>query len=628
MSEITFLHRNDLVFFCGSGISLSSHIPGTQEILFETCKIFFPQEISQEEINSISNTIQPEIFYERLLYLTNNNDACLHLWKSLNDDNNHPNLNHLFIVKYSFLNRVPVITTNFDLMFEKAAEILGIKYKVLLPNDDFNSSDNETLYILKVHGSLGSGDNATKELSITMTSLTKINSSLIKYLYSLMKEKHLCIVGYSGRDLDLYPYIREYSHPGGKRIFWINRFRNGSISLEKADECAAEKVFGYPEEIFREYIQSMLGKGFFGIESYSKQTCQIPDKRKIHTLSKDLARLNLINEQEKKLLYIMVLHSVARYREAYDYAINILNEDFISHLSEENKLLFYTQLAKLSHENTKYESCKKFSKEIRNISNGNISTIEYLGYDFIGMVFHDEALRMGIVKPIYFSHKKDIETILYTILMFMSTIINFKIKLLREKVSFDCLPSWIQHEYIEHKIRFYSLLQAVLISLEKFSILDYLRKPFVKCLVKKWDKLKLSSTEFGYASGIANSGKYKNRLSYNVVSTQEVRGIFDLTTSSTGKEIMYRDDADRELRKENIDQAEIFFREALTLSRESGNLLNSLKALEGLLFIHKKYKKIMTVSDKELYLDLLSGIEGKELISYYTNIYNLVFSRE
>lgn len=626
MSDISFLQRNDLVFFCGAGISLGSYIPGTQEILLETCKVFLPEELSKEEYDYISKNIQPEIFYEKLIQIVRN-DYCFNLWASLNDSN-FPNLNHLFIVRYSFLNRVPIITTNFDLMFERAAEILGVKYKVLLPDDHFDCCFDDVLYIFKVHGSLGVEENCIKNLSITMTSLTKINRRFIEYLHSIMNNKHLCIVGYSGRDLDLYPYIQEYAISGAKRIFWVNKFRNGSISLEKANKCFSEKISEYPEEVFRQHIQGCASNNdLFDVENYVKQRYQVPNERKLHTLYKELVGFNLINEQEKKLLYVTVLYSLARYKKAYDYAVNIFDEDFTSNLSTENKLIFYTQFAKLSHENTKYESCKKFSKIVMDIAINNGDN-KYYDYYFMGMMLRDESFRMGIVKPVYFPYRKDFKSILYTFSTFISTIINFKMSLVKRNVLFSDLPSWIQHEYIEHQIRFYSVCQAALTLLERFSFLSCLRKSLERFLIREWDKLKILSIEYGYASGIANSGKYKNRLVYNIDNNTEIKGIFDLTSSSTGKEIIYRDDADRELKRKNIDRAEKFFRDSISLSIKSGNVLNSLKSYEGLLFIHQKHQDVITVQDKEIYHDLLTNVESDKLRNYYYDIYSNVLLKE
>ena len=124
-------------FFAGSGISYESFLPSAGKVLLKTAEIFFPlgiefTELKNKIIQDENNySIQPEIFYENLLYLTNTLEP-LKLWNICSENylkkfnlSLLPNINHLFIVDYFVNNKVPVFTTNFDTLFEAASKRLS-----------------------------------------------------------------------------------------------------------------------------------------------------------------------------------------------------------------------------------------------------------------------------------------------------------------------------------------------------------------------------------------------------------------------------------------------------------------------------------------------------------------------
>lgn len=73
-------------------------------------------------------------------------------------------------------------------------------------------------------------------------------------------EDHDCaLIGYSGRDIDLYPSIRSASlgrlrsgwHAPDQfaPLLWLNRFQNGDVESNKAHECGAVMLYGFPSEV-------------------------------------------------------------------------------------------------------------------------------------------------------------------------------------------------------------------------------------------------------------------------------------------------------------------------------------------------------------------------------------------
>lgn len=77
-------------FFAGSGISYESLLPSAGKVLLKTAELFFPSgteftDIKERIIHDENNySIQPEIFYENLLYLTNSLES-LNLWNILSE---------------------------------------------------------------------------------------------------------------------------------------------------------------------------------------------------------------------------------------------------------------------------------------------------------------------------------------------------------------------------------------------------------------------------------------------------------------------------------------------------------------------------------------------------------------
>lgn len=70
--------KNNLIFFCGSGISYDSALPSAKEILEQTSQIFLPENIDKTELSYIIKKIQPEIFYEHLLKLTGSKQCLVY----------------------------------------------------------------------------------------------------------------------------------------------------------------------------------------------------------------------------------------------------------------------------------------------------------------------------------------------------------------------------------------------------------------------------------------------------------------------------------------------------------------------------------------------------------------------
>lgn len=81
----------------------------------------------------------------------------------------------------------------------------------------------DALYICKLHGDIGGIRDRIDPgiFKTTMVEITKKNGPWLDYLFRLMKTKHICFAGYSGRDIDYYPFLKQKLNSGqGCNSFW------------------------------------------------------------------------------------------------------------------------------------------------------------------------------------------------------------------------------------------------------------------------------------------------------------------------------------------------------------------------------------------------------------------------
>lgn len=619
----------EIFFFAGSGISYASNLPSAYAVLEHTANVFLPTAISDEEKKDICSTIQPEVFYESIVGMTRSYE-CLGIWRSLysTEQEKHgvqciPNFSHLFIVEYSSKNSLPIITTNFDSMFEMACDLLNIKYRVVLPTESAPDMEVDSLSICKVHGSIqdNKGEYSPHTLWTTMTQITKVNTKWIEYLNALMANKHLCFVGYSGRDIDFFPYIAEFPQKSGaKKIVWINRF-DGDHSDVASKSCDAIRVCLWPSELF-ESISSRVN-----IQPPTKKEQLTNDAEHIEalliSLEKSLTEKQLLTNEEKELLYCGLLAKLGNYRDAHRYAIEI-EEAKLSRLSRpSSKHLLVLTCARLSHEISRYESCRKYAKQVLDILRSKD------GYDVNAALqascLVSEAYRMSIPNDIYFGQTKRFRDYLYVafvMMHFMLTTFIAKVKMFHYKLQFYNLSIETQHEVIEHRIRFYALIQSIIGSPQRGW--NRLAKAF---LIRMWDSIRDMSYQVGYSAGIANSGKFKYRLSPLEKTKSESANIYALTTSATGAELLVRNEADQLLRDGKFDESRSNFIEYANMAKKSGNTLNEIKGIIGFAYVNRMEGKMPLLTDvlRRRFSTLITEVEGsrwREHFAYIETIFD------
>ncbi|MCG7536806.1 SIR2 family protein [Pseudoalteromonas sp. OOF1S-7] len=618
------LKSGEVFFFAGSGISYASNLPSAYAVLEHTVNALLPENLAAEEKSNICKSIQPEVFYESVIGMTQTYES-LNIWKSLykGAQANHqvecePNLAHLFIAEYSNRNRLPIITTNFDSMFEQAAEALGVKYRVFLPSDAPPCLDEELLCICKVHGSIQDhqGEYSPQSLWMTMTQITAVNTKWIEYISGVMERKHLCFVGYSGRDIDLFPYLSEAPvKRAAKRIVWVNRF-DGDYSDNLSRACNALRINLWPSELFELSLSALAMSEF-----RAKKANQDHENRVaalLTYLETDLIQKNLLSVYEKALMYCILLAKLGKYRKAYECALDLECNKLTYLTRPSSKRLLLLTCARLSHEISRYESCRAYAKQVLNTLKNKPEPD--VNAELQARCLVSESLRMEIPNDMYFIQRKtfkDYLYILYVVGHFAYSSITNRIAIRAGGLAYSRLNAETQHELIEHHIRFTAIIQSVLGSPQRGW------NNFVKSyLGHKWEDIREMSYRSGYSAGIANAGKFKYRLDPTEKAKAESANIYSLTSSATGAELLIRNEADKLLREKQYDKCRHKFLEYADMAKMSGNTLNEIKGIIGFAYSNQMEGKayILPASLKQRYCALAGMVEGKRWEQYLSYV--------
>lgn len=543
------------------------------------------------------------------------------LWKCLHGNYNCslPTKEHIFIVKYSWDNKIPILTTNFDMMFEDAARFLNIKYDVFLPDDE-PPREYKQLQICKLHASISDkeGKISTESLYLTMTQICKMNTEWINFILQLMNNKNLCIVGYSGRDLDYFPFIANYSkNDDSKPIVWINKFSDcGYNSEEKANNCKSIKIPHYPKEYFPsvdEYrgLYQKIDDLMHELNQDKGDKVSEFNQNKRTSLISNLKNSNLLSEHEKSLFYAILLHTLGKYQLAYKQLIKV-KKSINDNDEKKSYLILIKHLAQIHHEIGKYKSCSKYSTELcQNTKDENTKVI--------AKCLFAESQRMLVPNDLYFKyHKNYIDKFhFYSFSFYVLCVFLFVYVYVRVAQIFKS-HNWsidAKHEFIEHKIR----LVSILMKLKMFGSI------FNKMLDSWLNRLEKESYQKGYAAGIANAKKFQSRLySGNTQNKMisEAKEVYSITTSSTGQEILLRTLAEQKLDNNLYDEARSCFLESIELSNKSGNIMNEIKAHIGLAYTnHRENRQLYLTNEQfERFKCLSQQVEGKLWKKYLSQL--------
>lgn len=321
---IAAYRAGEVVFFAGAGASLDSKAAMPPAVLAASAELFLPRGRAYaarvDEVlrgpsvaGSAMAGIQPEVFYEHLLSLCEDR-AALSLWKVLSPTwlaaqgaALRPNANHLAIARYAEQSGTPVFTTNFDTLFETAAQDQSIPVETSLtgqhPETHRSASALELgrLRLFKLHGSIEvDGLLRLDSLQTTMQGISAVNQPMIDVIRQACRGRALAFVGYSGCDIDYFPVLagQEFDQPP----FWFTP-GGDQVTRDHAARIGARQIDEYPSALF------------------SRLHPEFPERRRGPGVKTLLTRLKAeatvrLTEGQKLLFLALCLHSTGRNQAA------------------------------------------------------------------------------------------------------------------------------------------------------------------------------------------------------------------------------------------------------------------------------------------------------------------------
>lgn len=227
--------RGELLFFCGAGVSVPAGLPSFLELTTNVAKKLHALDDENSEVSQLLENKICDRTFTTLKRAYGNELVDEILLKELKPKKNVKLENHENLLKLSRNEqRKPfLITTNFDLLFEKVDRKIPSFLPPYLP--DFQSG-NSICGIVYLHGKWVNPNNKGQiNLIISSEDFGRAYLShgwATKFLSSLMKQKTVLLVGYSGDDL-LVRYLLEglksENGTSSNKIYALDREKEGSV---------------------------------------------------------------------------------------------------------------------------------------------------------------------------------------------------------------------------------------------------------------------------------------------------------------------------------------------------------------------------------------------------------------
>lgn len=231
------LGSKNLAVFCGAGISKNSGIPLANELKAYILNVL-PICAEKREVELIMSAVPFEAFMEIVGWAFPITD----LPNVFNAG--EPNANHLLIAKLAKLGYIrTIVTTNFDLLIERALEKEGLceneDFRVFRSEEEFICLDFENLAaelrdaiaVFKIHGSADREESLRATLhAIASNALSPARMDIIRYLFSRGDHDRVLVLGYSCTDFfDITPQIESLRDEPLKEVILVQHASSESL---------------------------------------------------------------------------------------------------------------------------------------------------------------------------------------------------------------------------------------------------------------------------------------------------------------------------------------------------------------------------------------------------------------
>ena len=592
-----------MFFLCGSGISIPSpaELPSAPDMIKWTASILQPEVATEQERQALKceqNAIfyaPPEIFYQALYDLVG--PVAVHPWSALSLHDRvpqafpsppGPTLGHLVLTYLSWRNHVPIVTTNFDSYFEAAADKLGVKPIRSFPQAGTQwkeaATDGTEVAIWKIHGSA----DCPESICTTLDRISMSNWPLLERLKPLVEKHRACLLGYSGRDIDCFPFVANFASQGGERIFWINRssFSPGHRIFDRPERFIGVRatIDNFAEALLsRLDLNSLVGERLkaaaqecFNTTPQGKEdVAQVYSREVERIVSQEiLPELRRQDIDLRPLLHASALASIHMFEPAARYC-----EQFLKAQTEESGSVWVAQawiiLASCYHNLSKYKRSEEAARHALRVA----KTGRFTGEAIYALSAIDEAMRMQLDLDVYVKARPIIGTVKTLRVAAKSLFDLFRLEKWAGKLKAEASSTRVIAEVIEHRIRLYAIPQGILFRLGALRIADWL-------LRRQWRRIRARAYDTGYTAGIANAEKFMLRAQPNAspdaLFGASANQVFDLMKHNTGLALMQRDRGLALVAEGNTAQAVPCFERARDLAHDEGNSSLELKAILGL----------------------------------------------
>lgn len=268
-------------FFLGAGASISSGIPSAYDCIWnwkqkiyvsqtghdlgnldyksENVKQFIQKWLNSEgSYPSLDNSEEYSTYIEKCYPIEDDRRA---FFKSICEGKDPSIGYHLLALLHEVGLVQSIWTTNFDDLSSNAL----ITNKSIVIDISLDSADRiirplskSELLLIKFHGDYKFGP-----LKNTSEELKKQDELFRERLIEYLKDKHLLVIGYSGRDNSIMDALIEgYKKKGGGRLYWCGNSREISPKVQKLIEVARENgrtAFYIPTDGFDKTMISLAG---------------------------------------------------------------------------------------------------------------------------------------------------------------------------------------------------------------------------------------------------------------------------------------------------------------------------------------------------------------------------------
>ncbi|MFU0522230.1 SIR2 family protein [Gardnerella swidsinskii] len=412
------------LFFTGSGISIESGVAKVDDVLQHTCDKFLMEFdkcgwcVPQKEMSRkdyICKIVQPELFYSVLLECTGD-DRVLEMWNCLKKDHftkdyePQPNIIHYFIVAYSYFAKVPIFTMNYDKMFESSCEKLRLPHLVYVDCPTDESLESQVV-ICKLHGNLreNSGNIVTKDdIATTMPGISK-KSDFADYVKSNIKTHDVCIWGYSGRDVDYFPILRN-SHYEDRKFFWTVGNPKESEIDKLTEENASSlhnvvKITGYPSNMKDELMNvlSTFDGGSDIVDHIRELTkdSSVSTEEKEKFLKEIESNIDAKNISFNKEIFWMLLLQRTGQNKDLKCMIEKLSEkyddDDCNSLTSKERIILLKARISLARESADFDKYRQLAKELKKTAKKyGLSSIDRRQYLADSKIEYVSSLQMRV----------------------------------------------------------------------------------------------------------------------------------------------------------------------------------------------------------------------------------------